>query len=535
VPEHHQIRVLAARILRRDGSEISARQHDTPRLAEPEINIFYDTRLRILTFPELEDGDLIDIAYVLTEASESNETGPYVGGLVRYGGQYPLSVAELVLSGAEERLPTWELVRLEGEPERRDEPSGEIRLEWQWHDIPAIPREVPPAPELTVVPHVVYSNYPRWGDLADWYARHIAPRVRGSRQVDETASRLCAGLSTRLERIAALYRFVTDEIRYVGLEFGEHRFRPFSADWILHHRIGDCKDKAALLVALLRSAGIPARMVMVRISESGPMVARTALLECFNHAIVYLPEDDLWLDGTASGHDPFPPPGMDQGAWVLVVDGQSSKPQTTPAPGGGVASYDYQLSCAEDGQVAIELKTEETGEAATIRRSRFGGSLDQRRFAGWLQQQFPGAELVGSPETALQPGAPAKITLKGRVSRAALLGGGGIPTFPGDLTWVSQLVPQVPRHGPFVVPVRPLLEWSVRVVCGHPTRSLPKDERLSTAFGSLELDYELLPDGYELRGRFRVTPGLVAADDAGGVRSFLVDAGRLLKRPLEVP
>ena len=80
VAESQRLRVLRARILRRDGSEVSAQQGDTPRLAEPEFNLYYDTRLRVLDFPELEDGDLIEIAYVRTETIESNETGPYKAG-----------------------------------------------------------------------------------------------------------------------------------------------------------------------------------------------------------------------------------------------------------------------------------------------------------------------------------------------------------------------------------------------------------------------------------------------------------------------
>ena len=85
VAENQRLRVLRSRILRRDGSEVGARQGDTPRLSEPEFNLYYDTRLRILRFDELENGDLVEIAYVLSETDEANETGPYNGGLIPLG------------------------------------------------------------------------------------------------------------------------------------------------------------------------------------------------------------------------------------------------------------------------------------------------------------------------------------------------------------------------------------------------------------------------------------------------------------------
>ncbi len=536
VAERQRLRVLAARILRRDGTQLGARQSDTPRLAEPEFRLYYDTRLRVLQFSDLEDGDLIEISYVLSETAEANETGPYEGGIIRLGHSVPVSLAEVRLSGPEELLPAWQLVHVSGEPERTREDDGTVHLDWRWRQLAAVPADLPPAPEGLTVPQLVYSNHPRWGELATWYERHVAPRVRASQQVEETALRLTEGVEDRLERIARIYRFVTMEIRYVGLEFGEHRFRPFSADWVLNHRIGDCKDKAALMVALYGAVGIPARMVMVRTAERGVTPSEIALLENFDHAIAYLPEDDLWLDGTASGHALYPPPSMCQGAQVLVVDGPSSAPRITPTPGGGLASYSYRLSPGEQqGTVRIELRTEESGEAADQRRLEFAGSQDPRRFARWLQGQFPGADLSAEPTFQLVPGRdPAIVELDGVVSRAALLGSGGVRTFPGEFEWAARLVPGGERRTPLLVPARPALEWELEIELGRPPRSLPDPVQLSTSYGSLSLEFSTFGSGYRVRGSFRLEAGLVPAAEATALREFLVAVERHLSRPLEV-
>jgi transglutaminase-like putative cysteine protease len=536
VPERQRLRILEARILRRNGTQVNARQSDTPRLAEPEINLYYDARLRVLEFQEIEDGDLIELAWVLSETAESNDTGPYKGGLLEIGHPLAVGLSELELSGPEELLPAWDLVHLEGEPERVAGGDGFARLRWEWRDLPPIAEEVPPAPRLQVVPHLVYSNHPGWGDLAAWYERHIAPRIRASRQVEDTARRLTEGVTDRLDRIARIYGFVTTDIDYVGLEFGEHRFRPFSADWVLEHRIGDCKDKAALMVALLEAVDIPARMAMLRTADRGTAVSQLALLEIFDHAIAYLPQDDLWLDGTAAGHAPFPPPGICQGAQVLVVDGPASAPQITPTPGAGYSRLSYRLERGDDGMVALEIEAEDTGEAADRRRMAFAGSSDPRRVARWLQAQFPGAELVGEPKLRMVPGRdPAVLELEARVARSALLGGGGIKTFPGELQWAAQLAPGGERRGPLLVPVRPELEWSVEVELGRPPGELPPPVELKTPFGELAIVSTPGAAGYRVTGSFRLKPGAVAAADADGLRRFLVEAERELGRPLEVP
>jgi hypothetical protein len=277
-------------------------------------------------------------------------------------------------------------------------------------------------------------------------------------------------------------------------------------------------------------------MVMVRTADLGTAVSELALLEIFNHAIAYLPEDDLWLDGTAAGHAPFPPPGICQGAQVLVVDGPDSAPQVTPTPGAGYARLHYRLARGDGGMVTLALEAEDTGEAADRRRMAFAGSSDPRRVARWLQAQFPGAELVGEPKLRMVPGRdPAVLELEARVARSALLGAGGIKAFPGDFQWAAQLAPGGERRGPLLLPVRPELEWSVEVELGRPPGELPPPVELRTPYGELAIDSTPEATGYRVTGSFRLQPGVVAAADADGLRRFLVEVERHLGRPLEVP
>jgi transglutaminase-like putative cysteine protease len=536
VAENQRLRVLRARILRRDGAEVGARQGDTPRLSEPEFNLYYDTRLRVLRFDEFENGDLLEIAYVLSETDEANETGPYNGGLISLGRGVPVALMEVELVGPAATLPAWEIANLEGEPVRSENDGGIVRLRWEWRDLPAIPIDLPAAPQLLVTPYLVYSNHPQWGDLADWYGRHVESRVRTSEQVEEIAQRLVKGLDERRDRINRLYRFVTIDIRYVGLEFGEHRFRPFSADWVLHHRIGDCKDKSALLVALLDAIGVPARMVMTRTADLGPVSSELAVLEIFNHAIVYLPEDDLWLDGTATGHADFPPPAMDQGAYVLVVDGSQSRPRLSPVVGAGKTNIRFALEPGGGSDVAITIETRDTGEAADVQRARFAGSRDPQRFARWLQELFPGARLTGEPKMQLVPGRdPTIVEIQGKISKSALASGGGVGTYPGELERAARMVPGGARHGPLKIGVRPDLQWSLEVDLGRPPKTMPAEVELNTPFGSLSIKAKSLSNGYRVDGLLHLEPGLYAAEDVSGLREFLVTVERHLERRLEAP
>ncbi len=60
--------------------------------------------------------------------------------------------------------------------------------------------------------------------------------------------------------MAALYRWVAQEIRYLGLtlETEAPDFEPHPATMTFDRRAGVCRDKAALLTAMLRMAGFEA-------------------------------------------------------------------------------------------------------------------------------------------------------------------------------------------------------------------------------------------------------------------------------------
>jgi hypothetical protein len=83
--------------------------------------------------------------------------------------------------------------------------------------------------------------------------------------------------------------------------------------------------------------------------------------------------------------------------------------------------------------------------------------------------------------------------------------------------------------------VRPDVEWELEVDLGRPAGRMPKDVDLDSRFGSLRIEHVAQDNGYRVRGYLHVEAGLVAADEADGLRQFLTDVERALDRPLEVP
>src|SRR5262249_11813697 len=105
------------------------------------------------------------------------------------------------------------------------------------------------------------------------------------------------------EKVLAALRFVQDEVRYVGIELGTASHQPSQPATVLARRFGDCKDKALLLCALLRQAGIDAQPALVDSRRGAGLDEWHPSPIAFDHAVVRLSLDgrEYWVDPTLTG------------------------------------------------------------------------------------------------------------------------------------------------------------------------------------------------------------------------------------------
>ena len=205
------------------------------------------------------------------------------------------------------------------------------------------------------------------------------------------------GPLTELEKVRALHALVVAGTRYVGLEFGIHGFKPYKVSQVLSRRFGDCKDKAALLVVLLREAGIDAEMVLLRTRRGGRLAPLPASLAIFDHAIVFIPKLNLYLDGTAefSGMDELP--GQDQGVMVLRVGPHGAHLAETPVlpAARNRAARHWDVALKADGSADVRERLTLTGQAAPEWREHYQTRGEwSDRYGKALSARNPGARLL---------------------------------------------------------------------------------------------------------------------------------------------
>lgn len=141
------------------------------------------------------------------------------------------------------------------------------------------------------------SSFKDWQELGRAYASSAKKRLVVTSAIREKADEITSGINDRRQQMAAIYRWVQANIKYVSDIVGRGGVVPNDTRTIFAKRIGDCKDHSLILVALLGAKGIDATTALVN-SGDGYLMRGRPTLQPFNHAITYVPEFDAYLDAT---------------------------------------------------------------------------------------------------------------------------------------------------------------------------------------------------------------------------------------------
>ena len=234
-------------------------------------------------------------------------------------------------------------------------------------------------------PLIEFSTGASWASVASAY-RALAEAHIDPEKVKALLPAVPAG-TDRMATIQLIVARLHKDIRYTGIEFGEASLQPATAAEIIKRHYGDCKDKAALLVAMLHASGIPASLALL---DTGPGVDVTAELPGmneFDHAIVYVPAagggDPLWIDATAEYGQVGTLPSMDEGRLALIIaEGTTALTLTpTPKPEDDLLTELRDVTMAEYGSAHISETSLTHGDIDASYREDFGGAETREKKA----------------------------------------------------------------------------------------------------------------------------------------------------------
>jgi len=184
--------------------------------------------------------------------------------------------------------------------------------------------------ELARRPSVIWSTASSWHDVASYYSDQVDAKISQG-NLKELVTNLVAKASDRDAKISAFISWLAKEIRYTGIEFGDAAIIPHTPDETLNWKYGDCKDKASLLVSLLRQAGIAAEVALLKTGPGEDAHAEYPGMGNFDHAIVHVSQSpELWIDPTDEYSRFGQLPISDQGRLALLASRQTQGLVTIP-------------------------------------------------------------------------------------------------------------------------------------------------------------------------------------------------------------
>ncbi len=405
-----EIEVLTAERIGLDGRREPALRVGDQGPSGKQDGVYTDVAYKVVTFPPLADGDTIHLVLRKELVGRQNLFGDFFGAVEPIGGTVPTHAWRLIIESPRTRALSWG-GKGAPQPTVRDELlEGEaVRVhDFRVAEAPAVEPEPLMPPFLEVADFVSVSSYARWQDLGAWYDALVAPQLLLDDELKAVALAVTRDARDDRDRVRRIYEHVVTTTRYVGIELGIHGWKPYPVTEVYRRKYGDCKDKASLLVALLRHVGIEANLALVRTANLGDIVAEPPSMLLFNHAIAYVPSLDVFLDGTAEQSGALELPPLDQGALALVVGahGAQSASRLTRIPvqpaGANLNVSDYVLTLAADGTLSVRGTERFRGQAnAGARRDFADAATRKETLQRHLTQIMPGAQVTRLDVTEL--------------------------------------------------------------------------------------------------------------------------------------
>ena len=347
---------------------------------------------------------------------------------------------------------------------------------------------------------VSFSTFRDYAEIAAAYGERALPKAELTERIKEKAAEIAGGQSDPREQARVIYEWVATKITYGGNCVGVGTVVPHNLSFVLDNKMGDCKDHATLLQALLAARGIDAKQVLIN-SGSVYELPMIPVVSNVNHVINYLPAFDLYLDST-SDSTPFGMlPRGDRGKPVLHV-GQYIEGAHTPTP--KKASTQKMLSkikISEDGTASGSIEAFMKGDAAVVFRE-WARNLTKEVEGDLIKDFFRSQGIVGSGRfekddpTALSDDYHFKITIDKAEKYLKLTAGGAYfisPLFGGSSvqSMVASSVGQDEEDEIACTNGSALEEYVIEFPRKMKILSIPKNFKITSKVQSYKARYDL--------------------------------------------
>lgn len=522
---------------------------------ETEDHVFSDRRVLRAPLPAIAPGSIVEQEVTWKETPLLAGSGTVER--IYFGQFIPVEHMRLTIEAPTSVPLRYNLQLLPDVTPQKSEADGKVRVVFESGPKDALsPADTHLPSDIPRYPNVTFSTATSWQALAEQYEKIVEKQIAQA-DVKALVAKLTAGKNTRDEKAAAILYYVHRQIRYTGVEFGEASVVPRTPAEILSRKYGDCKDKAALLVALLRAADIPAYVALLNAGFDEDVSPELPGMGMFDHAIVYVPgPPEIWIDATDDYAKLGQLPSDDQERLSLVAQAGRSALVRTPA-----------IASTENGVVETrEIFLAEYGPARVVETSHPRGSLESGYRRSWvdidskdakdnltsyMQTQYLADKLDRAQRSDPSDlSKPFELVLEAKKSKrgftdlneavVAIRFDGLFNYLPAELQRSEKEQaaaegddatpqPSTKRTADWQLRSATLTEWRYMIVPppGFKAKTLPQNKKLMVGPAILTQDFSALPDGVvHATIRFDVAQRRITASQAAEMRNQIVQLNK---------
>lgn len=373
--------VVAAYTLKADGRRV-----DVPKSGfQVQTNggqgdggpAFSDVTTMTVLFPELAVNDTVVFSYRLAGSKpmfDGHFSTVETFNPSSYMGDARIRIDAPVSLWTQQRA--WQL------KEVRSGQEGDRKfVEWSWQNRSPVrsKRKNWSVYDVEQAPGFAYSTFRDYASIAQAYGERAEPKAVVTPRIQKLAAEVSAGKRGDREVARALYDWVATNITYAGNCIGLGAVVPRDTDFVLDNRMGDCKDHATLLQALLSARGIASQQALINAGNSYAL-PKVPVVSMVNHVITYIPSLDLYLDSTSSDTPFGMLPVSSAGKPVLLVKEYREGARTPPEPvGSNRQQMKSTLKIEADGSISGRTEVAVAGLYAAMSRAGFRKVSEEQR------------------------------------------------------------------------------------------------------------------------------------------------------------
>lgn len=373
---YETVELMYAKTIKPSGEAVTVGERDVRDVSRYlNFPLYSNARARIISMPEITEGAIVEYKIKTTQNQLINKKD--FATLYTLQENEPVVFAKFKVTVPEERELKIKILNPEYNTQKFNltpaisKTRKEKVYTWEFQHIAQIELEpnMPPASEIT--PLIFLSTFNSWNEIYRWWWELAKERITPDNAITEKVKELIAGKNTPEEKIRVIYNYCVQQIRYVGIEYGQAGYQPHQAQEIFKNKYGDCKDKAILFVSMLQVATIEGYPVLIG-TRGTPVMSEDFPAPIFNHAIaaVELEGKLVFLDITAEVCSFGDLPVVNQARKALLFRKDKYEIVVTPlvAPGKNSINHKTTIALHSDETITARREVNALGEFDQMQR-----------------------------------------------------------------------------------------------------------------------------------------------------------------------